>query len=118
MRDKNRVNKVVLKKMIEYCSDIEENFNKFENPSEKYLADKFFRYACDMCILQIGEFTTRLSEDFKEENSEIEWRKIKGLRNIHVHEYEKVNFDYMLETLTKDIPELKEKLQEILEKTD
>ncbi|MBQ9442448.1 MAG: DUF86 domain-containing protein, partial [Selenomonadaceae bacterium] len=46
------------------------------------------------------------------------WRKIKGLRNIHVHEYEKVNFDYMLETLTKDIPELKEKLQEILEKTD
>ena len=42
MRDKNRVNKVVLKKMIEYCNDIEENFNKFENPAEKYVEEKIF----------------------------------------------------------------------------
>ena len=114
MRDKNRVNKVVLKKMIEFCSDIEENFAKFENPAEKYVEDKFFRYACDMCILQIGELTTRLSEDFKENFPEIAWRKIKALRNIHVHEYEKVNFDYMLQTFQTDIPDLKEKLQKIL----
>ena len=115
MRDKNRVNKVVLKKMIEYCSDIEENFAKFENPAEEYISDKFFRYACDMCILQIGELTTRLSEDFKENFSEIAWKQIKGLRNIHVHEYEKVDFEEMLKILQNDIPDLKEKLQKILE---
>lgn len=114
MRDKNRVNKVVLKKMIEYCSDIEENFSKVENPAEKYVEEKFFRYACDMCILQIGELTTRLSEDFKEKNSEIAWKQIKGLRNIHVHEYEKIDFDEMLKILQTDIPDLKEKLQKIL----
>ena len=118
MRDKNRVNKVVLKKIIEYCSDIEENFNKFENPEEKYIQEKFFRYAFDMCILQIGELTTRLSDDFKENNSEIEWRKIKALRNIHVHEYEKVNFDYILKTLKVDIPNLKNRLQKILDELE
>ena len=115
MRDKNRVNKTVVKKIIGYCEDIEENFGKFENPSEEYISNKFFRYACDMCILQIGELTTRLSEDFKKTHYEIEWRKIKALRNIHVHEYEKVNFDYMLKTLSEDIPALKESLQKIFE---
>ena len=114
MRDKNRVNKVVLQKMIDYCSDIEENFSKFANSAEKYVEEKFFRYACDMCILQIGELTTRLSEDFKNNHSEIEWNKIKGLRNIHVHEYEKIDFEEMLKILQTDIPDLKEKLQKIL----
>ena len=67
-----------------------------------------------MCILQIGELTTRLSEDFKENHSEIAWRKIKGLRNIHVHEYEKVDCEEMLKILQNDIPDLKEKLEKIL----
>ena len=118
MHDKNCVTKVILKKMIEYCNDIEENFSKFENPTEKYVKEKFFRYACDMCILQIGELTTRLNKDFKEKFSEIAWSEIKALRNIHVHEYEKVDFEEMLKILQTDIPDLKEKLQKILSEMD
>ena len=68
-----------------------------------------------MCILQIGELTTRLTEDFKNQHSEIAWNQIKALRNIHAHEYEKVDFNYMWQILTEDIPELKKSLQEILE---
>ena len=67
-----------------------------------------------MCILQIGELTTRLNKDFKEKFSEIAWSEIKALRNIHVHEYEKVDFEEMLKIFKKDIPDLKEKLQKIL----
>ena len=115
MKDKNRVNKIILQKIIGYCNDIEENFNNAENPEEKYINKKFFRYGCDMCVLQIGELTTRLTEDFKEKHSDIEWRKIKALRNIHVHEYDKIDFEEMLKILQKDIPELKKNLQKIID---
>jgi uncharacterized protein with HEPN domain len=35
----------------------------------------------------IGEMVIRLSEDFKNQYPEIEWHKIKGLRNIAAHDY-------------------------------
>ena len=69
-------------------------------------------------VLQIGELTTRLSDDFKEKFSEIAWSEIKALRNIHVHEYEKVDFEEMLKIFQNDIPDLKEKLQKILSEID
>ena len=105
MRDKNRVDRVVVEKMIHYCNDIE---------LEKFNSDFAFQYSCGMCIIQIGELTTRLSEDFKNQHSDIAWTQIKGLRNIHAHEYEKINFNYIWITLTEEIPDLKNKLQKIL----
>lgn len=33
------------------------------------------------------------------------------MRNVHAHDYEKVDFDTMWKTLTLDIPDLKNKLQ-------
>lgn len=92
MRNKNRVNKTVVKKIIDYCEKIEELLKRFSSEYEKFISDFAYQMACGMCILQIGELTTRLSEDFKEKNSEIEWQKIKSLRNIHAHEYEKIDF--------------------------
>ena len=115
MRDKNRVNKTVVKKIIGYCDDIENLQKMFGNRFEDFEKNFAFQYAFGMCIIQIGELTTRLTEDFKEKNSEIEWNQIKGLRNIYAHDYESVKFEVLWEILTEDIPDLKEKLQKILE---
>ena len=114
MRDKARVDRVVVEKIIHYCNDIENLIQRFGTTLEKFISDSAFQYACGMCILQIGELTTRLSEDFKNQHSDIAWTQIKGLRNIHAHEYEKINFNYIWITLTEEIPELKNKLQKIL----
>ena len=67
-----------------------------------------------MCVLQIGELTKRLTNEFKAEHSEIIWHEIKGLRNVYVHEYEKVDFEQAWKTLKQSIPELKAQLEEIL----
>ena len=80
-----------------------------------YISDITFRYSCDMCVLQIGELTSHLTEEFKNQHPEIVWHEIKAMRNIHVHDYENVKFDVMWETLTQDIPILKEKLTKIIE---
>ena len=116
MKKKSRdTDKIVIQKMLEYCNKIEILKNRFGAEFEKYAADFAFQMSCDMCILQIGELTTRLTEDFKNQHSEIAWNQIKALRNIHAHEYEKVNYEYMWNTLTEEIPELKKSLQAILE---
>ena len=115
MRDKNRVDKVIIKKIIGYCNDIEIFISRFGNNFENFVSDRAFQMSCGMCIIQIGELTTRLSEDFKEKHSEIEWRKIKAMRNIHTHDYEKVDMKILWKTLNEDIPDLKESLQKIFE---
>ena len=114
MRDKARVDRVVVEKIIHYCNDIENLIQRFGTTLEKFISDSAFQYACGMCILQIGELTTRLSEDFKIKHSDIAWKEIKGLRNIHAHDYESLDFEEVWNILTEEIPELKNKLQKIL----
>ncbi|WP_371874440.1 DUF86 domain-containing protein [Senimuribacter intestinalis] len=43
-----------------------------------------------MCIIQIGELVSRLSEEFLEKHSEIPWYAIKAMRNLHAHDFNKL----------------------------
>ena len=57
-----------LEKIAEYCQGIEDaqrRFGSFEN----YLTDMHYRNAVCMCILQIGELASGLSEAFIEETT-------------------------------------------------
>ena len=113
MRDKERVNKTVLKKIIGYCDNVGELIERFGS-YENFVSDFAYQMAAGMCIIQIGELTTRLSEEFKERHSEIEWKPIKAVRNIFVHDYEETDFKMVWDALTDDIPDLKRKLEKIL----
>jgi len=44
----------------------------------------------------------------------VPWRLMKAVRNINAHDYEKIDFKRMWQTLTEDIPALEKELQEIL----
>ncbi len=107
--------KIVIQKMINYCDSIENVIIRFGNTFEAFNSDFSFQMTCSACIIQIGELTTQLTEDFKNQHSEIAWRQIKALRNIHAHDYESVRFDVMWQILTEDIPELKKSLKAIIE---
>ena len=107
-------NKIVIQKIIDYCNKIETFIKRFGSEFDSYCKDEAFQLSCSACIIQIGELTTRLSEEFKAQHSEIQWHAIKGLRNIHAHEYENVDLEGMWDSLITDIPELKAQLTEIL----
>lgn len=64
-------------------------------------------------IIQIGENTGKLSDKFKEANSNIPWIEVKGLRNRIVHDYGVVNFGIIYDTISIDIPEMLELLSNI-----
>lgn len=67
-----------------------------------------------MCIIQIGELANRLSDETKESAPNIPWRAIKGMRNLHAHDYEKVDLEIVWNTLLEDVPVLKHSLENLL----
>ena len=109
MSDRNRV---IINKIVKYCDDISDIIGN--SGYEEYKADIKMEYACGMCIIQIGELVTRLSEDFIKENEIVPWRIIRGMRNVYAHDYESIDNTSVWKTLTKDIPKLREQLRNIL----
>lgn len=103
----------IIKKMIGYCEDIEKLMDNFGKDFEKYQSDIAFQYSCNMCIIQIGELVGRLSEEVQQEYSDIPWHAIKGMRNLHAHDYENVDLEIVWNTLIEEVPELKNSLIEL-----
>jgi uncharacterized protein with HEPN domain len=60
-------------------------------------------------ILQIAEHAKKLSKEIKEKYN-IDWKRIIGMRNVIVHNYEGIIQDTLYETLVEDIPLLLEEL--------
>ena len=74
-----------------------------------------FKLASGACIIRIGELTKRLTNDFKKQHSEINWKDLKKSSDKHIHDYENVDLKIDWKILTEDIPALKKSLQAILE---
>ncbi|MBR2674905.1 MAG: DUF86 domain-containing protein [Mogibacterium sp.] len=65
-------------------------------------------------LVQISEDARNISDAFKTLNKEIPWTDIYGLRNRIVHDYGNVDLGIIYDTLTNDIPKIKEFLEESL----
>ena len=98
---------MIIEKIIGYCRRIEENLNRFDNSFDAFKSDHLFQDACCMCVVQIGELASQLSEEAKKLNPSIPWRIIKDTRNFYVHAYGSIDIPSVWNTLVSDIPELK-----------
>jgi uncharacterized protein with HEPN domain len=87
---------------------------KYNSDFEAYKSDISFQYSCNMCIIQIGELVSRLSDEFIESHTQVPWHAIKGMRNLHAHDYERVDLEIVWNTLNEDIPDLLNKLDLII----
>ncbi|MBR1423674.1 MAG: DUF86 domain-containing protein [Ruminococcus sp.] len=97
----------VLKHMLEYCNDITTDCNRMGNDLETFKNDKLYQKAVTMSLLQIGELTTHLTDEFKEQTAdELDWRNLKGLRNIVAHRYGTIQFDTIWNIKENDIPQI------------
>ena len=63
----------------------------------------------------IGEAAAQVPAEYASDHSEIPWRRISDFRNVLIHEYFAVDPLLVWEILGKDIPELKDKIQKLLE---
>ena len=84
------------KQAIVFKGDID--FAEFSNDAKTIAA-------CVMNLSQIGELAGRLDTDFMEENSKIAWRKIRGMRNRIVHDYEGIQLNIVWDVLNDFLPD-------------
>ena len=106
--------RTALEKILRYCQDIETLMARYDRSFENYVHDIAFQYACSMCLIQIGEAAGRLSAEIQQANSDIPWRAIKAMRNLHAHDYDNVDLSIVWDTLENDINDLKAKITAIL----
>lgn len=62
----------------------------------------------------IGEAANQITKHFKTLYPEIQWEKIVGLRHILVHEYFDVDSKLLWNIIKKDVPKLRQQVEEIL----
>lgn len=105
--DKTRVLHILeaIAEIEKYLSGV--SYNDFLENSEK-------RFATIKQIEIIGEACNALTIEFKNIHPEINWKPIRGFRNISIHEYFAVDFHIVWEIAQNDLPVLKEQFTNAL----
>ena len=63
----------------------------------------------------IGEATKRLSDGLRDRYPDIPWRQMAGMRDIIVHEYDRIDLDTVWNVLRGEFPDLLPQLERIVE---
>ena len=95
--------------MIKYCDEI---MNIIQDESHySFIENRIKRLAIERLIEIIGEAANHVSKDVVEQNNDIPWSKIIGLRNKIVHDYGEILTDRIWLIASRSIPELLEQLK-------
>ena len=107
-RDKESLFDIVeaIEKILAYTKGV--RFEEFQLNDEKQ--DAVLRR-----ILVIGEATKRLSAEFKTIHSQIPWKEIAGMRDIVVHDYNRIDLETIWDVVQNDLPELVQFLNSLQE---
>ncbi len=81
---------------------------------QDFLTNTLIQDAIIRRLLVIAEAARRISEETKQNNPQISWVEIKGMRNRLVHEYDDIDLEIVWEALEKDIPNLIVQLQTLI----
>jgi uncharacterized protein with HEPN domain len=104
--------KARLQHVLEAILEVEGYLN--ETDFESFMKNSMMRFACIKQLEIIGEASNHISDETKLKFSEIEWLQIVGMRNVFVHEYFGVDVNLVWEIIKSELPELKERIIEIL----
>ena len=99
----------------DYCAAIQQTICRYGNDYAVFDRDGDYQRSISFSLLQIGELAGGLSEAFRQETaSRMQWRPIKGMRNMVAHSYGSMSREVIWDTAVKDIPVLKRFCEEIL----
>jgi uncharacterized protein with HEPN domain len=107
--------------ITDYLQDILDSIDEIRDFTEgmsfeDFATDKKTINAVLRSIEVMGEASRRIPEEIRSRYEQVPWRKMTGMRDKLIHEYHGVDIDTVWQTLREDIPPLKDKIQEIIDK--
>lgn len=103
----------VLRKIYQHIMSVLSYCEECKN-LEEFQCDSMRVEACVFNLMQIGELSKNdLSDDVKKEIKAIPWKQIYGMRNRIVHGYSGVDMRIVWDTISEDLPKLREELENI-----
>ena len=112
----NSKERSILAHMLEDAQDAI-HFANEAGSLDVFLSNKMISKAVVMSILNIGELTKHLSQDYKVAHNEIPWKNISGMRDIAAHGYHTMNYKIVWDVVINYLPGLSRFLQDQLDKS-
>ena len=81
---------------------------------EEMMEDEVLCRAVIRSLEIIGEASKKLEEDFKSDHPEIEWKKMAQTRDRVIHHYFGVDYDIIWDIIQAKLPELQDRISDIL----
>lgn len=102
-----------------YLSEMVASMEKIERymtgvSYEDFLKQEQLLDAIERNIEKIGEAASAVPDEIRIHHPEVPWKTIVGLRNKVIHHYFGVDYEVIYQIATKNIPETKDKIAEIL----
>lgn len=107
----NKDDTVYLRHILECIRRIEEDMVEGR---ERFMESHTPQDAVLRNLQVMAESTQRLSETTKATRPGVEWRKIAAFRNILVHDYLGIDLETVWDITQRDVPELKQAVEEML----
>lgn len=104
----------VIYRVLKYCLEAEKAVEHFGRDLDEFKNNAVFRNAVSMPIMQIGELTKHLSDEFKTSHTDIPWSIIRGMRNWFAHDYYKMDIEEIWNAAVDDIPTLADFCEKVL----
>jgi uncharacterized protein with HEPN domain len=102
---------------LTYISQIIEAIAKVDKYTTEgkysFLSSSLIQDAVIRNIEIIGEIAKRVSQDFKTRNYDVPWKKMAGIRDVLIHDYDSIDLDIVWNVVEFELPKIKLSLKEL-----
>ncbi|MBQ9195598.1 MAG: DUF86 domain-containing protein [Clostridia bacterium] len=96
-----------LRHILSHCQDVQQFIQRFGSDYDTFIHDRAYYNAVAMCVMQIGELSNGLSDEFRESTKDqMPWGMIRGMRNWLAHSYSEIDSKVLWETARNDLPKV------------
>lgn len=105
-----------LEDILESITRIEEYLAKINNDKQVFESNVEKQDSVIRRLEIIGEATKRLAEEFRVQFPDIPWRRMAGMRDVLIHDYDEIDLDLVWKVVIEELPILKESVQQVSKK--
>jgi len=103
-----------LQHILDEISYIEDTISDIEEAD--FLVDETLKRSFVRSIEIISEAVKKTPVDFKSKHSDVDWKRIAGMRDKLIHDYFGVDYHIVWDVATNKLPQLKQKIRQLINK--